>query len=244
MRELTIWKRRLQVSAVLLVLLAITTLITMELAHQKDRVLVPDVVGAAAPQAIERLKERELKGKIVGDSYHPSLPKGSIVRQDPPSGSGLKRNRTVSLIISRGSNELFLPDYSLQRKDSVRTAMGRKGLVLGELIELHSYSVPKGHIIAQSPPPGTKLRIGDAVSLLVSQGPQEAAFLMPDLIGRDGQPISKWLRDLGFKVELKSQPSFNEGAGQIVAQEPPSGYPVVSGSKITLALGKTDLNPI
>ncbi len=243
MRELTTWKRRLLISAVLLVLLAITTLISMELAHQKDRVLVPDLVGAAAPQAMERLKEQDLKGKIVGDSYHPSLLKGSVVRQDPPPGSGLKRNRTVSLIISRGSNELFLPDFSLRPKDSVRRAMGQKGLVLRELTELHSDSVPRGHIIAQSPPPGTKLRIGDAVSLLVSRGPEEVAYLMPDLIGRDGQSVSRWLRDLGFKVELEPQPSSSGGGIQILAQEPPSGYPIVRGSKITLALNKNDLSP-
>ncbi|MDH7499386.1 MAG: PASTA domain-containing protein, partial [candidate division NC10 bacterium] len=112
--------------------MAITALITMEWALERGRVSVPYVLGAAAPLAIERLKAHDLEGKIIGEKYHPSIPKGAVVHQDPPPGARVKAKRTVRLTISQGSNELFLPDFTFQPKDRVRRYMGAKGLALGD----------------------------------------------------------------------------------------------------------------
>lgn len=231
-------KKGLLIFAGLLALLAGTTLITMELAFEKGRVVVPHVVGAPAPLAMERLKEQGLRGRIVGERYHPSLPKGSVIVQDPAPGSRIKPQRSVSLTLSRGSSELFLPDFTYLRKDAARRAMGAKGLALGELCHVHSDLVPRGGIVSQSPPAGTRLHIGDVVNLLVSLGPEEAVYLMPDLTGRDTPATSRTLTAMGFKVQPDfGAPSKKEPA-RIVAQEPLPGSPLPNGAKILLVVGK------
>ena len=240
MQKLTLWRRRLLISASLLILLVISTIITMELALEKGRVSVPNVVGAAVPLARERLKEYHLQGKITGESYHPSLPKGAVISQDPAAGARIKKQRSVSLTISKGSDELFLPDFALQPRDKVRRYLGAKGLALGDLCQVHSRIYPRGSVISQSPPSGTKLHIGEAVSLLVSLGPPEPVYLMPDLIGRDGASISEALMAIGFKVRINFQASFAKERGRIVAQEPPYGSPIARGERIVLVLGKED----
>ena len=248
LRQLIPRKRHLLVFLGFLVLVTGTVFITMELAYEKGRVLVPDLVGAPAPVAMERLKEEGLVGRIVGERYHPSLSKGSVVFQDPAPLSRIKQHRSVALTISRGTNELFLPDFALQKKEAARRTMGAKGLGLGELCQIHSDQVPRGKVISQSPPAGTKLVIGDAVSLLVSLGPQERVYLMPDLIEKDVQTVSQALTAVGFKVQLDPPPPSKRESAKILSQEPPSGSPVPFGSKILLGLekkkpeGKTDWN--
>ena len=238
LRRLTPRKRRLLIFLGFLVLVTGTVFITMELAYEKGRVLVPDLVGAPAPVAMERLKEEGLEGRIVGERYHPSFPKGSVVIQDPAPLSRIKQHRSVALTISRGTNELFLPDFALQKKEAARRTMGTKGLVLGELCQIHSNKVARDKVISQSPPAGTKLVIGDAVSLLVSLGPEERIYLMPDLIGKDVEKISKALTVMGFKVQLDPPPPSKRESARIVSQDPPSGSPVPFGSKILLGLEK------
>jgi serine/threonine-protein kinase len=222
----------------LLILMVGTGLITMELAFEKGRILVPDLVGAPAPIAMQRLKEEGLEGRIVGESYHPSLPKGSVIIQDPAPGSRIKPNRSIALTISRGTNELFLPDFALQKTEAARRIIGEIGLMLGELCPIHSNRVPRGKVISQSPPAGTRLIIGDTVNLLVSLGPEDRIYLMPNLIGKDARTVSKALTALGFKVQIDPPRSSEEEQGKILSQEPPFGSPVPLGSKILLGLEK------
>lgn len=240
MPELTSGKRKALILFGLLILLTGTTLFTMQFALEKDRVYVPHVVGATAPLAMERLKEHNLQGKIAGDNYHLSFPKGSVITQDPPPGARIKARGWVSLTISRGSNELFLPDFAMQPKDKVRRYMGAKGLALGDLCQAHSGVVPLGIIMAQSPPPGTKVHISDTVSLLVSLGSSQPVYLMPDLVGREGTSISKALMAMGFKVQTNLQASSAKDAGRIMSQKPPHGSPIAKGERIVLGLGKED----
>jgi len=238
LRDLIRRKRWVLIFLGLLILMVGTGLITMELAFEKGRILVPDLVGAPGPIAMERLKEEGLEGRIVGESYHPSLPKGSVIIQDPAPGSRIKQNGSIALTISRGTNELFLPDFALQKTEAARRIIGEKGLVLGELCPIHSNQVPRGKVISQFPPAGTKLIIGDTVNLLVSLGPGERIYLMPDLIGKDAQTVSNALTAMGFKVQLDPLPSPEREQGKILSQEPPFGSPVPFGSKILLGLEK------
>ncbi len=238
LRELIPRKRWFPIFLGFLMLMAATVFITMELVYEKGRVLVPDLVGAPAPVAMERLKEEGLEGRIVGECYHPSLPKRSVVIQDPAPLSRIKQHRSVALTISRGTNELFLPDFALQKMEAARRTMGTKGLVLGELCQIHSHQISRDKVISQSPPSGTKLIIGDAVSLLVSLGPEERIYLMPDLIGKDVEKIAKALTDMGFKVQLDPPPPSRRESAKIASQDPPSGSPVPFGSKILLRLEK------
>ena len=238
LRELTPRKKPALNLLGLLILLVGVGFATMKLSFEKGRVLVPDLTGAPARVAMERLKEAGLQGRIVGERYHPSLPKGSVIAQDPAPLSRIKQSWTVALTISRGTNELFLPDFAMQKKETARRIMGAKGLVVGVLCQIHSDRVPRGKVISQSPPAGTKLVISDSVSLLASMGPEERVYLMPDLTGNDVETVSKALTAMGFKVQLDPPPTSKREHAKIVSQGPPSGSPVPFGSQILLGLEK------
>jgi beta-lactam-binding protein with PASTA domain len=64
------------------------------------------------------------------------------------------------------------------------------------------------------------------VNLLVSMGPGEESFVMPDLSGREVGEVRRQLEALGYKVVT---PAGGGAIGTIVSQDP------VAGSRITRA---------
>jgi len=231
-------KRRLLPFLGLLLLLIATILISMELALERDRVMVPHLVGATVPLAMERLREQRLQGKVTGEDYDARFPKGAVIRQDPPPGSWTRAGRWVSLTVGRGSDTLFLPDFAGLPRGKVQALLGANGLVLEGVSQVHSARVPKGVVIAQSPPPGTKLRIGAQVSLLVSLGPTEPVFLMPELVGKEGRYAVQTLKAWGMRVETSSRRDAGGGSARVLAQRPVAGSPISPGETIWLELGQ------
>ena len=62
---------------------------------------------------------------------------------------------------------------------------------------------------------------------------------MPDLLGREADPIISWLEILEFRVgDTRRAPYGGLEPGIIIYQNPPQGYPISQRSLITLEVSK------
>ena len=78
-----------------------------------------------------------------------------------------------------------------------------------------------------------------SVRLLVSRGADMSTYVMPDLIGLDGEPAASMLRQQGFRVSfVAQQASGGLPAGLIVRQTPPGGHQVQPGAAISLEVAR------
>lgn len=69
---------------------------------EPETVLVPDVVDMTEDAAVQALKARGLKADIT---YDPSgTPTGLVLEQDPPGGTKVAIDSTVSLIVDASGN--------------------------------------------------------------------------------------------------------------------------------------------
>ncbi|WP_347240831.1 PASTA domain-containing protein [Thermus sp.] len=90
---------------------------------------------------------------------------------------------------------------------------------------------PKDVVLAQDPAPGTRLREGRAVRLLLNQ----ARFNpLPDLGGLREEEAEARLAELGFKVARKAYLPSQEPLGVVLAQDPAPGTPVPPGGGVRL----------
>jgi beta-lactam-binding protein with PASTA domain len=96
--------------------------------------------------------------------------------------SGLGTYLGVHLMI-RGQNSVIVPD--LVGKEVVNALERLTDLGLGTKVKGSRYdpTVPKHHIIAQEPDPGTEIKPGRDVRLLISKGPQTVVY--PNAVGLD-----------------------------------------------------------
>ncbi|MGC8904253.1 PASTA domain-containing protein [Thermus sp.] len=94
---------------------------------------------------------------------------------------------------------------------------------------------PKDVVLAQDPAPGTRLREGRAVRLLLNQARLNP---LPDLGGLREEEAEARLAELGFKVARKAYLPSQEPLGVVLAQDPAPGTPVPPGGGVRLLLSQ------
>jgi serine/threonine-protein kinase len=93
---------------------------------------------------------------------------------------------------------------------------------------------PRDEVIAQDPRPGTRLELGEEVTLTVSDGPGTRA--VPDVEGASRSRARALLRRAGFRVRERREASEEVAAGWVVRTLPPAGSEIRVGSTVTLVI--------
>ena len=82
-------------------------------------------------------------------------------------------------------------------------------------------------VVAQDPPPSTQT---SEIRLLVNRGEDRATYVMPDLIGLNGDRAADVMRSRGFRVSITAQSAASTiPPGVVVRQTPQGGYQVHPG---------------
>ncbi len=180
----------------LLVVALCSAYITMWLAMDRDMVQLPRLIGIDATAATQLLREQRLQPKVSGREFNEQVAKDAVVSQRPASGSWVKKNSEVRLIVSKGSDAVALASLAGLPLPDARRILLQHGLTLGRVAEVYSLEGEKGRVIAQDPEAGVAIRRGGAVALLVSLGQREepAESLTPqgqffrNILGGEGAP--------------------------------------------------------
>jgi beta-lactam-binding protein with PASTA domain len=111
------------------------------------------------------------------------------------------------------------------------------GLGLNLEVDNRYYSslVAPGHILTQSPPPGTVVRREWRVRVAESLGPQKVE--VPDTVGVDERVAALKLRRVGLAVGATAHlPYAGAEEGVVLAQDPPAHAQGIAGPSINLLL--------
>ncbi|MEO8764152.1 MAG: PASTA domain-containing protein [Ginsengibacter sp.] len=148
---------------------------------------IPSVTGRKVADAVKFLEDKGFDVIITDSVYNDSLPLNSVKKQIPDADATVKVNRTVFLNI----NPTVLPMVEMPKLEglSFRFAVDRLAknhLQLGDTTYRPDFM--KGSVLEQNYKgnkilPGTKLRWGSAVDLVVGGGLAEVQILVPDLVG-------------------------------------------------------------
>ena len=148
---------------------------------------VPDVIGKKVDNAVKYLEDQGFDVIITDSLYNDSLPLNTVKKQIPDAGATVKVNRTVFLNI----NPVTLPMVEMPKLEglSIRFAIDRLAkshLRLGDTMYRPDFM--KGSVLEQNYKgnrilPGTKLRWGTAISLVIGGGLAEVQIVVPDLVG-------------------------------------------------------------
>jgi beta-lactam-binding protein with PASTA domain len=211
--------------------------VAMRVALRAREVQVPDLVGQTVNDASQRLNAIGLTLR-VDDNRKPDsrIPADRIMQQEPLPGVQARRQRTVRVWISAGARATTVPALIGQTERTARIRAQQDGLEIGPISEFRSPEYATDAIVAQQPPPTTR---GAAVSLLVNRGEQATTFVMPDLIGVNGERAAEVLRTRGFRVSIVGQQPYpGVPPGVVVRQQPPGGFQVGPSDGISLEVSR------
>ena len=212
-------------------------LISMRMALRAQEVEVPEIVGLTVNDATQRLAPLGL-GLRVDENRRadPKIPLGHVMQQEPDAGMRARRQRTIRVWVSSGPRVTTVPALVGQTERTARIRLDQDGVQIGTLSEIRSAEYPTDAVVAQNPPPASR---APEVSLLLNRGEQATTYVMPDLIGMDGNLAAEAMRSRGFRVSIVgTQAAPGIPAGTIVRQQPAGGFKVGAADPISLEVSQ------
>lgn len=211
--------------------------IAMRVAVRARQVTVPDLTGKSIADATAAASVLDLQLRIdEGRRSDPKVPAGHVLGQEPLPGAAARRQRSVRVWLSAGAHIARAPSLLGETQRSAEIRVAQDGLMIGTVSEIRSALYPPDVIVAQDPPPATQT---SEVRLLVNRGEDRATYVMPDLIGLNGDRAADVMRTRGFRVSITSQSSTSAiPPGIVVRQSPAGGYQVHPGDPIALEISR------
>ena len=136
----------------------------------KEKIVMPDYRNRMYDDVVQLLRDRNFKDIQKNEVFHDS-PEGTIIEQDPAPGEEIVPEETVlTFTVSKGEETFKLADLSGYSENALREYAGRYGITIDIAGEKYHDSVAEGLVISQDPKPGTELKKGDKVSVILSKG--------------------------------------------------------------------------
>ena len=145
--------------------------------------------------------------------------------------------RSVQDFFGGSSGDVLLPAFSGQTFGDAATECARLRVTCTVVARQPSEQFPLDVVMAQQPEPGSHVREGRAVSLVVSTGIH--IFPMPDLRFESLRNVTLALGNVKLALAgTKTVPNNDVPANYVVAQSPPPLTSVREGTPVTLTLSK------
>ena len=232
--------RRLLIGGGLLLTYLLFAAAAMRLAIRSREVVVPPLDGKTITEASGILLASGLTLKVE-EVRRPDtkVPAGRILNQEPQAGANTRRERSVKVWVSAGPRAATVPALVGESERTAQLRAQQDGLQLAAFAEIRSADYTAGTVVAQNPAPKQSTPSGARVSLLVNRGERGVTYVMPDLIGVNGDRAADLLRSRGFRVSVVGdQPYPGVPAGIVLRQSPQGGFQIGPSDPISLEVSR------
>ena len=182
---------------------------------------VPDLVGKTEAEAQELLASMNIGMSYKGEEASTQA-KGNISSQDPVEGTRVEKNSTVNYYVSKGSEEITVPDLFGQNAAAAQETLESQGVnvQINKIYPDDTSSVDIGCVLDTEPTAGTTVKAGDTVTLTISRGIDYGdSVQVPDVTGLEkNEAIAKLGKFLNINVE--TQVSTDVAEGTVISQDP------------------------
>src|SRR6202521_1277938 len=235
LRERLEWLTRTTFLVFILASAAFLSAITaMRIAIHGREVTMPNLVGKNVSEASQMLQSRGLVLRVA-DRIYSEQPINVVVRQTPTSGLLMKVSQQAHVVLSLGQRQLQIPLLEGNSLRASRIELLRAGLQVGEVSSIAMPDKPADEVVIQTPRPGTGAAT-PRVDVLVSQGPHEAAYVMPHFVGMIESDAQRRLDAAGLrrKVNYVTAPQWPHSS--VIDHPPLAGSRLPAASTIELTV--------
>ena len=225
--------RRAWAALAILLAVALTAVLWYFRAGPGKRVTIPAVAGQTYEQALSSLREERLTARRR-NVYSDTVPSGSVVSTDPGGGGRVHPSRVVTVTVSRGVEQVTVPDLSGLSAQEARRRLGSARLVYREAA-VYSESVDEGRVVSQSVAADTAVNHDSAVTVTISKGRQP--IRVPNVVGKSEADANNAIRKAGLTVSRQEEHSDTVAQGVVISQDPSKGT-VHRGDSVTVVVSQ------
>ena len=220
-RQRQVRRRRRGVVALLLVLLLTTGVAVAGWYLTTGRFTSTPALASLSQSEAERVADRAGLDIQFTEDFSESVPRGRVIETDPSAGSKILKGGRMVAAVSGGPERFAMPTVVGLSRDAAETAVQGANLSLDEVNEQYSDTVRDGVVISASKKPGSSLKRGTEIDLVVSKGP--APIPVKNYVGEKFSAAEAALGRAGFRVAVERQHSDEVAKGLVLAQDPTSG---------------------
>lgn len=203
---------------------------------------VPNFAKATSSEQVRSVAESAgLKLSLPDQQFSETIPTGSVISVKPKSGTKLLRGAKVTVVLSKGPERY--KTSSSQIGQDADTVLNKLKSEFGDKITITTDSKyddtsPKGSVSSFDPPPGTPMKPGSSLTVIVSLG--KAPIPMPDVTGLSPEAASTTLKQAGFVPTVSGTQEFSDTvvAGAVSRTDPSASTQTQPGATVTIVLSK------
>ena len=121
---------------------------------------IPQLAGLPPDQVEQTLKGLGLMPARGEDVFDPAVATGLVAASNPPQGTQVARDSTVTYQVSKGADLVAVPNMYLMTLQQATAALNAAGLAVGPIV-----GDPSRAVVSSSPPFGSQAPRGSAVGL-------------------------------------------------------------------------------
>ena len=193
--------------------------------------VIPTLEGKKLEDATALAKLRSFELFVAEYQSNTQYPEGTVISQDPLSGTSGKPGDVINVIVSSGSERAVVPDVFGFTLVDATIAIEEQSLKVG-IVEYVESELPDGQVVSQDPPANTELLKNDEVNLQISGMPGQGVE-MPNVTTHTLTEALSALDEDGFtRVWLRFAPPGEGEKEEKVFKQNPSAAMGVSTSDL------------
>lgn len=196
---------------------------------------VPDVRNMDATRANATLKNAGFDPIEDPPAFDDTVPKGSVISQNPEALVPAAPGAEVRLVVSKGADLVVVPDLSKLSVPTASTQLEGVKLQIGKQDPRDSRAQP-GTIIGQTPARGAKVPPGTLVNVVVAKVP-DTITIPTGLVGQNAKAVLAKLEALNLSaISQTVDPPNGEAEGIVVGLNSPEGSKVDPDRTIVISV--------
>jgi beta-lactam-binding protein with PASTA domain len=206
---------------------------------------------------VARIQAAGLSAQTVHDAS-PNVPSGIVVDQIPNAasvGAPVKKSLMwlwiliAVLAVAAIAAAAFMwlnrtsavPDVVQMTQPDAQTAIIAAGFKVGRVETTQTAEASEvGKVVAESPTPGTQVKVGSPINITVSGGQKLVA--VPNVVGMTQAAAEAALSQAGLTASAQSGNSPTVASGQVISQAPAAGQSVPSNTSIGITVSQGPAN--
>lgn len=198
-----------------------------------ERYTIPTITGLTPEAAQVTITKFPLTVGTITEVFNSEIPKGFVISTSPTSGSSVKRDTQVNLIVSKGIEQVALDNYVGKSGEQALNELTEAGFDV-ESGYAFSETTPELAVVSQNPAGGATANKGAKVSILISKGPRYT-FIPKTIITMEANAGKAVLESLGLKVKVIS---IGNAKKKVIKKVSPAvNTKVLRGSLVTITVG-------
>ena len=198
----------------------------------QERYVIPVLTGLTPSAALKVLTSQPLKSAGISEEFNTTIPKGLVISSNPPNGQKVKRDTPVSILVSKGIEEIALTTYVGQSADQAQNELTEAGFNV-ESSFAYSESFAAGAVVSQTPAGVVSAPKGSTITLVISKGSK--FVFIPNVYSIETNKAMATLKDLGLKVKVRS--IGKKTVKYVTNVSPKIGTKVLRGTVVTITVG-------